>query len=813
MLSHFRQYLPWWNIAETLDSHRGDILFSALEQNMMGSVLIDADDTIMFFNRAAEQLWGYRREEVLGQNVSLLIPHALRAAHPDYIQHHREGAQSKVVGMSRELQLERKDGSKIWTRFALSRVDISGKICYLALVRDATREMAQKGQTRLLLLAVDHITKPVIVLDNQRRIVQGNQAFTEMSGMKIDDMVGLRPDNVLRLPDALPEHRERIQRLLAKSHRDQDEFMLLACSGKSVWFKATINPVFNDNGELQNLVMTFVDVTEDRKIRELERTLLTAISRNPPFQDMGDILCRSIEAVFPGSHVELTLEEEGIWAATPDTFGGQSAIQRIVSIRRRDRSKAGTLSIRTVAGRESRAFIDRVADISQHLAAVAIEQEHSRRQIAQLVQFDPLTGLPNRSQLQDYLDQRLSGDDTAAPVVFLMTVDHFQDVIDAHGYATADQVLLTVANRLRDTLRPGQYLCKTEGPQFVLIDDENDVSNLSRVSEDLENSVHEPFTLDQHTFSPTLSIGISYEAGKNLDWLLSTASSAMDHIRRSGGNGWQFFSPELNRAVTERMLLGAALKRAVSDNHLRLVYQPQINIATGELYGFEALARWRDPEHGDVPPSRFIPLAEEVGEIENIGRWVIREACRQLAQWRSQALRVPALSVNLSALHFHSSALFTQVTDAMTEFSIVGNELTLEITESMMMDPDEALLKRIKMLREAGVGLSIDDFGTGFSGLSRLVTLPVTEIKIDKSFVDGCLTDTRSRSLLEVITRIGQSFNMVVVAEGVETQEQLQLLRAIGCPVVQGYYFSRPLKPEDIPSWYQSDYQRIITNL
>lgn len=813
MLSHFRQYLPWWNIAETLDSHRGDILFSALEQNMMGSVLIDADDTIMFFNRAAEQLWGYRREEVLGQNVSLLIPHALRAAHPDYIQHHREGAQSKVVGMSRELQLERKDGSKIWTRFALSRVDISGKICYLALVRDATREMAQKEQTRLLLLAVDHITKPVIVLDNQRRIVQGNQAFTEMSGMKIDDMVGLRPDNVLRLPDALPEHRERIQRLLAKSHRDQDEFMLLACSGTSVWFKATINPVFNENGELQNLVMTFVDVTEDRKIRGLERTLLTAISRNPPFQDMGDILCRSIEAVFPGSHVELTLEEEGIWAATPDTFGGQSAIQRIVSIRRRDRSKAGTLSIRTVAGRESRAFIDRVADISQHLAAVAIEQEHSRRQIAQLVQFDPLTGLPNRSQLQDYLDQRLSGDDTAAPVVFLMTVDHFQDVIDAHGYATADQVLLTVANRLRDTLRPGQYLCKTEGPQFVLIDDENDVSNLSRVSEDLENSVHEPFTLDQHTFSPTLSIGISYEAGKNLDWLLSTASSAMDHIRRSGGNGWQFFSPELNRAVTERMLLGAALKRAVSDNHLRLVYQPQINIATGELYGFEALARWRDPEHGDVPPSRFIPLAEEVGEIENIGRWVIREACRQLAQWRSQALRVPALSVNLSALHFHSSALFTQVTDAMTEFSIVGNELTLEITESMMMDPDEALLKRIKMLREAGVGLSIDDFGTGFSGLSRLVTLPVTEIKIDKSFVDGCLTDTRSRSLLEVITRIGQSFNMVVVAEGVETQEQLQLLRAIGCPVVQGYYFSRPLKPEDIPSWYQSDYQRIITNL
>ncbi len=243
----------------------------------------------------------------------------------------------------------------------------------------------------------------MIVLDNQRRIVQGNQAFTEMSGMAIGDVVGQRLEHVLRLPEDLPEHRERIQRLLAKSHRDHAEFMLLACAGTSVWFKATINPVFNEQAELQNLVMTFTDVTEDRKIRELERTLLTAISRNPSFQDMGDLLCRSIEAVFPGSHVELTLSDEGIWATTPDTIGRQTAIRRIVSIRRRDGTKAGTLSIRTLAGRESRAFIDRVADISQHLASVAIEQEHSRRQIAQLMQFDPLTGLPNRGQLQDYL--------------------------------------------------------------------------------------------------------------------------------------------------------------------------------------------------------------------------------------------------------------------------------------------------------------------------------------------------------------------------------------------------------------------------
>ncbi len=814
MLSQLKNLLQHYRKPAVADSQGEDILFAALEQNMMAAVLIDEQDRVVFYNRAAEKLWGYHRDDVLGQSVSLLIPRDLQAAHPGFIRHHRQGGDSRVEGMSRELQLERKDGNKIWTRFSLSRVVNAGKICYLALARDASREVEQREQARLLLLAVDHLSKPVIVLDTGRRIVQANRAFTEMFGLSLSEAANKRPDSILDIPDSPPGNRQRLQNLLQKRERDQIEFQALACTGEHVWFKATISPVVAANNQLQNLVMTFSDITEDRKIRELERTLLSAMRSNLSLNEMGEVICRSIVAVLGQAQVSLNILQNSVphpWASTPEELNTQGVMSRVVTIRRRDGVAAGTLSIHTVPGRGNGAFIDRVADISLHLAALALEQENSRQQIEHLIKFDPLTGLPNRNHLQEYLDHMLAAEEGQVPIVLMMTIDHFQDVIDAQGYAAAEQIMVIVANRLRDTVSAGQYLSKTEGLQFVLVDGVNDVSSMTRVAEALEKSVSEPLRFNNTTLSLTLSIGISYEAGKDRDWLLSTAHSAMDHIWRTGGNSWQFFSPELNRAATERLQLGAALKRAIAENRLRLVYQPQINIVTGELYGFEALARWRDPEYGDVPPARFIPLAEEVGEIENIGCWVLREACRQLAEWRENWPNFPSISVNLSAIHFHNSQLPGKVLEAINEFAIPGERLTLEITESMVMARDDELSQRFQTLRNMGVGLSVDDFGTGFSGLSRLVTLPVSEIKIDKSFVDGCLTDSRSRALLEAITGIGQSFGMMVVAEGVETKAQLALLRHIGCPVVQGYYFSRPLPADDVPHWFFETFPGLIS--
>ncbi|EOD1044563.1 oxygen-sensing cyclic-di-GMP phosphodiesterase DosP [Citrobacter farmeri] len=783
------------------------IFFPALEQNMMGAVLINENDEVLFFNPAAEKLWGYRRDEVIGNGISMLIPHDLRPAHPDYIRHNREGGKARVEGMSRELLLERKDGSKVWTRFALSKVNVAGKIFYLAFVRDASAEMEQREQKRLLVLAVDHLDRPVIVLNAARRIVQCNRAFTEMFGYGITGASGQQPDDLLNIPEEPADNRQRLKQLLWKTTRDQDEFLMVTRAGEKIWIKASVSPVHDSHHELKNLVMTFSDITEERQIRQLEGNILAAMCTSPPFHEMGDIICRNIEAVLRETHVSLYALKDNtrqFWAASSKEINAKEVSVWTLTIRQRDGEPAGTLLIKTVKGKETSAFIDRVADISQHMAALALEQEKSRQHIEHLLQFDPLTGLPNRNHLHAYLDDLISGAKAFSPVVFLISVDHFQDVIDSLGYAVADQVLQQVINKIRERLRPNQYLSRIEGTQFVLVSDDNEMSNITQFADELINIGSEATLFNEKPFPLTFSIGISYEVGKNRDYLLSTAHNAMDFIRKAGGNGWQFFNPEMNLAVKERLQLGAALKNAIANNQLRLVYQPQIFAQTGELYGFEALARWSDPVHGHVPPNRFIPLAEETGEIENIGRWVVREACRQLSEWRTMSLTIPTLSVNLSALHFRSNQLPDQVSEAMVEFAIPGDQLTVEITESMMMEQDEEILRRIEILRNMGVGLSIDDFGTGFSGLSRLVSLPVTELKIDKTFVDRCQTEKRIQSLLEAIISIGQSLNLMVIAEGVETKEQFELLRSMNCPVIQGYYFSRPIPADEIATWMQT---------
>lgn len=238
------------------DNAADGIFFPALEQNMMGAVLINENDEVMFFNPAAEKLWGYKREEVIGNNIDMLIPRDLRPAHPQYIRHNREGGKARVEGMSRELQLEKKDGSKIWTRFALSKVSAEGKVYYLALVRDASVEMAQKEQTRQLIIAVDHLDRPVIVLDPERHIVQCNRAFTEMFGYCINEASGMQPDTLLNIPEFPADNRIRLQQLLWKTARDQDEFLLLTRTGEKIWIKASISPVYDVLAHLQNLVMT-----------------------------------------------------------------------------------------------------------------------------------------------------------------------------------------------------------------------------------------------------------------------------------------------------------------------------------------------------------------------------------------------------------------------------------------------------------------------------------------------------------------------------------------------------------------------------
>ncbi len=279
--------------------------------------------------------------------------------------------------------------------------------------------------------------------------------------------------------------------------------------------------------------MTFSDITEERQIRQLEGNILAAMCSSPPFHEMGEIICRNIESVLNESHVSLYALRNGMpihWASSSHGTEVQNAQSWSATIRQRDGAPAGILQIKTSSGAETSAFIERVADISQHMAALALEQEKSRQHIEQLIQFDPMTGLPNRNNLHNYLDDLV--DKAVSPVVYLIGVDHIQDVIDSLGYAWADQALLEVVNRFREKLKPDQYLCRIEGTQFVLVSLENDVSNITQIADELRNVVSKPIMIDDKPFPLTLSIGISYDVGKNRDYLLSTAHNAMDFIRK-----------------------------------------------------------------------------------------------------------------------------------------------------------------------------------------------------------------------------------------------------------------------------------------
>jgi c-di-GMP-specific phosphodiesterase len=787
------------NTGENSDSPEHSILFPALGQSMMAVVLIDEDDRVQFFNGAAEQLWGYSREDVLGHNVSILVPREMKAQHSSFIHHNRKGGTDRVVGMNRELELERRDGSRIWASFALSRAGVDGKIYYLAMARDVTLEVQRQEENRRLLMAMAHTDQPVIVLSDSSMVVQVNRAFTSLYGYDETDVVGRNPAELLS-PENDARNNSLFQQLLNATSRLVEEVVTRPRQGDNIWVRVSAMPVGDGNR-----VLTFTDITENQKIRALEKEILSTLVSNRTFEETGEVICWQVESAMPGSSASLYHQHQGrqqLWARGDDdrvlVCSGRSQMWPIMT---GEHKVAGTLVVTCDEQGIGERFTERVADVCTHFCSLALEQEARRQQLEQLKQFDMLTGLPNRRRLHQHLDQLLETHQTRKLAVFCLSIDRFRPLNEMHGYAIADQLLLVMTERLQQALLPGQYLGRTEGIQFVLIAPGCDADRASAFAAELESSMKEPVHIGDNTFRLTLSIGISLYPEGDRDTLLTSARHAMERIREGGGNGWQFFEPEVNNRIREEHKMADALKKAIAEEMLTLHYQPQVHADSGELYGVEALARWTDPTFGPVSPLRFIGIADNIGETGNLGNWVLKEACRQLAEWRQQGLDIPSVSVNLSPKNFRESDLPKRIAELLCQYALPGKCLAVEMTESDMMEMSDTMLKRLGKIRSLGVGLSVDDFGTGFSGLQNLARLPVTEIKIDKSFVDHMINDKRTRALTEAMIGIGQSLELNIVAEGVETQAQLEFLQELQCPVIQGYLFSPPLPPEGLRDW------------
>jgi diguanylate cyclase (GGDEF)-like protein/PAS domain S-box-containing protein len=418
---------------------------------------------------------------------------------------------------------------------------------------------------------------------------------------------------------------------------------------------------------------------------------------------------------------------------------------------------------------------------------------------------DSLTALANRALFRDRVDKELrqANGRRAKLTILFLDLDGFKEVNDSLGHATGDKLLIQVAERLQACVRPVDTVARLGGDEFaVLIADKSSERDGSVVADRIATALGEPFRFEGREIEVAASIGIAAtdQDVDDADHLLRNADLAMYRAKANGAGGFERYHPRLHVALVERIQLEAELRHALASHELELHYQPTLSLTTGEIKGFEALARWKHPRRGFVPPAEFIPLAEQSGLIRRIGRFGLNEACRQLADWRRAFPEHEQLtvSVNISGRHLEDPSLIDDVQDALAESSLDPARLVLEMTESVLMDHTEENVDLLARLKELGVGLAIDDFGTGYSSLSYLHRFPADAIKIDRSFVERLGGSESDAEVLRTIVQLCHSLRMVTVAEGVETAEQALALRLMGCELAQGFHFHRPLPQEAV---------------
>jgi len=431
----------------------------------------------------------------------------------------------------------------------------------------------------------------------------------------------------------------------------------------------------------------------------------------------------------------------------------------------------------------------------------------------QLAFFDHLTGLPNRGRFMDRLQRTLgrARNDSTECELLLIGLDRFKQINDTLGHNVGDTILRTVATRLERSIRPTDFLGLPElmdvdhplsrvgGDEFaILLPGVGEVKHAARVSQRILDSLTEPIHQDGQELFVTSSIGIALfpRDGDDFETLMANANTAMTHAKKRGQH-YHFYDSSLNIEAAERLRLENDLRRAIDRKELRLLYQPKVDIATGNIVGAEALMRWEHSEHGMIGPDRFIPIAEETGLITKLGEWALRTACQQNCAWQNADLPPISIAVNVSARQFLSEGFVETVRGALEESRLDPKYLILELTETVIMENPAQTTKMLEAIKATGARASVDDFGTGYASLSSLKRFPVEELKIDQSFVKNVPEDENDAAIVFAIVLMGHTLGMTLVAEGVETKEQLAFLAGVGCDTYQGYLRSKPISATD----------------
>ncbi|GBQ42763.1 sensor domain-containing protein [Komagataeibacter europaeus] len=582
------------------------------------------------------------------------------------------------------------------------------------------------------------------------------------------------------------------------------------------------------------------------RVMELQNTVFRSLSSEIQIQDVADMVCREVEVLVPNTVAVLiqldeqnrlrilsgpgmprrlaaALEEMRLTdadiAALANDLGEATTIvwdsYRSVgislglhhcwasAIRTRNGRIIGIFALYSRSERNRSEWPSHIVSSCVPFCGVLIEQHEARRHISQLSNYDPLTGFLNRTAVHKVIRSMIGqpGDNHFA--LYMIDIDRFRDINDALGHINGDGFLKSVSERLKGISRSNYILSRSGSNEFLIIVPNTSQEDALKFADRLHECVKQPIEIGGNMIVPTLGIGISLfpENGPDGESLLSYAEQAMRHAKRSGLGMTHLARSEDNKAAQDRLLLGSALRESLAQGLLNLHYQPQIDVRNNTLYGVEALSRWNHPTLGNIYPSRFIAVAEETGQIEAIGTWSLERAVQQILEWDAHGIYVPTVAVNLSAGHFRNRNLPGFIARLLSDSKLEPHRLTVEITESVMMTENEDTNMVLQAIRNLGVALSMDDFGTGYSSLSRLTRLPLTEIKIDRSFIMNLEHDANAQAVTTAVIGIGGRLGMTVVTEGVETVRQLDLLCRLGCDVVQGYLFARPMAPQKLEEW------------
>lgn len=651
----------------------------------------------------------------------------------------------------------------------------------------------------------------IYTLDLSGRITFLNKAAERITGYSRQEALGVHISEWLD-PESRRRSDEMLQQKLGGVPRTTYEVTLTARDGRKVHLEVSTRLLFR-HGVPAGIQGIARDITERKRAETLERDrnrVLQRVASNEPLERVMEELCRLVERQLEGARCSIFLKRDDrlLLAAGPglpqetaaaETAASQTGFRR-APIQSAEGAPLGEFLIHYGGQRPDEARENAVIETAVRLASVAIEQNRLTESLAFQATHDPLTGLPNRALFEKNLEQTLADSRRHSRpfAVLFIDLDRFKQINDSLGHMAGDAVLLQAARRLHGCLRRTDLLARMGGDEFTaVITDLADPRDAVRVAEKLLAAFQEPFEWEGQELFLSASIGISLypRDGRDVATLERNADVAMYRAKNRGRNTFEMFSPELALAAQQRLEIENALRRALERREFRLLYQPQAD-REGRLAAFEALLAWEHPKLGFIPPSEFIPVAEESGMIVPVGTWAVEEACRQCAAWLSQGLPRVKIGVNISATQFGRRDFVETVAQALSATGLDPALLELELTEYVVLRRLEESARQMERLRALGVSIAVDDFGTGYSSLSYLRRLPLDVLKMDQSFLPAAGRQAAALPLVEAIIALAHGLGLEVVAEGVETQEQFETLKAAGCDRFQGYLWGEPLTPE-----------------